>query len=53
MVETGQETSDRVEIKSGLSSGDMVGISGVYRLHSEFAFKNGGDAMAGHEHMKS
>ena len=48
MVETGQETDDRIEIKSGLSSGDVVVTSGVYLLHSEFVFKKGGDAMAGH-----
>ena len=48
MVETGQETDNRIEIKSGLSSGDVVVTSGVYLLHSEFVFKKGGDAMAGH-----
>ncbi len=48
MVETGQETDDRIEIKSGLSSGDVVVTSGVYLLHSEYVFKKGGDAMAGH-----
>lgn len=48
MVETGQETDDRIEIKSGLSTGDVVVVSGVYLLHSEYVFKKGGDAMAGH-----
>ena len=48
MIETGQETDDRIEIKSGLSSGDVVVTSGVYLLHSEYVFKKGGDAMAGH-----
>ncbi len=48
MVETGQETDDRIEIRSGLSTGDVVVTSGVYLLHSEYVFKKGGDAMAGH-----
>ena len=50
MVETGQETDDRIEIKSGLSSGDVVVTSGVYLLHSEFIFKRGADPMASHNH---
>lgn len=41
-VETGMETDDRIEIKSGLGSGDVVVTSGVYLLHSEFIFKKGG-----------
>ena len=50
MVETGQETDDRIEIISGLSSGDVVVTSGVYLLHSEFIFKRGADPMASHNH---
>jgi Cu(I)/Ag(I) efflux system membrane fusion protein len=49
MVETGQETDDRIEIRSGLKTGDVVVTSGVYLLHSEYIFKNGGNAMSGHD----
>ena len=47
MVETGLETDDRIEIKSGLQSGDMVVISGAYLLSSEYKFKKGANPMAG------
>lgn len=47
MVETGLETDDRIEIKSGLKEGDVVVISGAYLLHSEFIFKKGADPMSG------
>jgi Cu(I)/Ag(I) efflux system membrane fusion protein len=49
MVETGQETDDRIEIRSGLKTGDVVVTSGVYLLHSEYIFKNGSNAMSGHD----
>ncbi|MFN7117704.1 MAG: efflux RND transporter periplasmic adaptor subunit [Saprospiraceae bacterium] len=50
MVETGMETSNNVEIKSGIHQGDVVVTSGAYLLQSEYIFKRGTDPMAGHEH---
>jgi Cu(I)/Ag(I) efflux system membrane fusion protein len=50
MVETGLESDDRIEIKSGLQVGDIVVVSGAYLLHSEYVFKKGIDPMAGHQH---
>jgi len=52
MVETGVETDDRIEIKTGLHSGDVVVISGAYLINSEYIFKRGTDAMAGHDMNK-
>lgn len=52
MVETGVETDDRIEIKTGLHSGDVVVISGAYLINSEYIFKRGTDAMAGHDMSK-
>lgn len=50
MVETGLETDDRIEIKSGLKDGDVVVLSGAYLLNSEYVFKKGSDPMEGHHH---
>ena len=50
MVETGLESDDRIEIKSGLKEGDIVVLSGAYLLHSEYVFKKGTNPMAGHDH---
>ncbi len=50
LVETGQESGDRIEIKSGLQNGDVVVVSGAYLLNSEYIFKKGADAMEGHKH---
>ncbi|MGN6494750.1 MAG: efflux RND transporter periplasmic adaptor subunit [Agriterribacter sp.] len=50
MVQTGLESKDRIEIKSGVQPGDVVVLSGAYLLHSEFVFKKGADPMAGHNH---
>ena len=47
MVEIGMEDGDRVQIKSGLQSGDIVVISGAYLLNSEFIFKKGANPMEG------
>lgn len=52
MVETGVETDDRIEVKAGLHSGDVVVISGAYLINSEYIFKRGTDAMAGHDMSK-
>lgn len=49
MVETGLESDDRIEIKSGLKEGDIVVISGAYLLNSEYIFKKGSNPMAGHD----
>lgn len=49
MVETGIESGDRIEIKSGLKNGDAVVTSGAYLLNSEYIFKKGGDLMSGHD----
>jgi membrane fusion protein, copper/silver efflux system len=43
-VETGQRTSDRVEILRGLSEGERIVISGVFLLNSESQLKS---AMSG------
>ena len=47
MVQVGLETDDRIEIKSGLSAGDVVVTSGTYLLNSEYIFKKGANPMAG------
>ncbi len=50
MVQTGLESDDRIEIRSGLKTGDIVVLTGAYLLHSEYVFKKGADPMAGHDH---
>ena len=50
MVQTGIESADRIEIKSGLKEGDIVVLKGAYLLNSEYIFKKGVDPMAGHNH---
>jgi Cu(I)/Ag(I) efflux system membrane fusion protein len=50
MVQTGIESGDRIEIKSGLKEGEVVVLTGAYLLHSEYVFKKGADPMAGHNH---
>ena len=47
MVDIGMEEGDRIEIKSGLQSGDIVVVSGAYLLSSEFIFKKGANPMEG------
>jgi len=49
MVQTGLESDDRIEIKSGLTIGDIVVIRGTYLLNSEFIFKKGTTPMSGHD----
>ncbi len=49
MVQTGLETDDRIEIKSGLNIGDIVVVTGAYLLNSEYIFKKGATPMAGHD----
>lgn len=52
MVEVGLESDNQIEIKSGLSVGAVVVVSGAYLLHSEYIFKKGADPMAGHDMSK-
>lgn len=47
MVTIGMETDNKVEIKSGLQTGDVVVISGAYLLNSEYIFKKGANPMEG------
>lgn len=47
MVKVGIENDGRIEITSGLKSGDLVVTSGAYLLNSEYIFKKGSDPMAG------
>jgi membrane fusion protein, copper/silver efflux system len=49
MVTVGLESGDRIEIKSGLDSGDVVVITGAYLLQSEYIFKKGANPMSGHD----
>jgi len=52
MVQLGLETDDRIEIKFGLTAGDVVVITGAYLLNSEYIFKKGANPMAGHDMNK-
>lgn len=47
MVQTGLESDDRIEIISGLTTGEVVVIRGAYLLQSEFIFKKGSNPMDG------
>ena len=47
MVEIGSTSNDRIEIKSGLSQGDVVVTTGAYLINSEYVFKKGAAPMAG------
>jgi membrane fusion protein, copper/silver efflux system len=49
MVKTGLETSDRVEIRSGLKEGDVVVTNGAYLLNSEYIFRKGTRPVAAHD----
>jgi membrane fusion protein, copper/silver efflux system len=49
MIETGLESGNRIEIRSGLKEGDIVVIGGAYLLSSEYIFKKGANPMAGHD----
>ncbi len=49
MIKTGLEDGERVEIISGLKTGDIVVTRGAYLLNSEYILKNGTEPMAGHE----
>lgn len=45
VVETGTESGNMIEIKSGIQQGDKVVISGAYLLSSEYIFRKGTDAI--------
>jgi Cu(I)/Ag(I) efflux system membrane fusion protein len=47
MVETGLESGDRIEIRSGLKAGDVVVTNGAYLISSEYIFKKGSNPMGG------
>jgi Cu(I)/Ag(I) efflux system membrane fusion protein len=49
MVTVGLENDDRIEIESGLNTGDVVVVSGAYLLQSEYIFKKGSSPMSGHD----
>lgn len=49
MVTVGLESDDRIEIRSGLNSGDVVVTTGTYLLQSEYIFKKGTNPMSGHD----
>ena len=51
MIQIGLESGDRLEIKSGLTNGDVVVTWGAYLLNSEFVFKKGVNTMAGMDGM--
>jgi Cu(I)/Ag(I) efflux system membrane fusion protein len=47
MVETGMESANRIEIKSGIHENDVVVTSGAYLLQSEYVFRKGASPMEG------
>jgi Cu(I)/Ag(I) efflux system membrane fusion protein len=47
MVETGLESGDHIEIRSGLKEGDVVVVTGAYLINSEYIFKKGANPMSG------
>jgi Cu(I)/Ag(I) efflux system membrane fusion protein len=49
MVETGMESEGMIEIKSGLSAGEIVVTRGAYLLQSEYIFRKGSSPMGGHD----
>lgn len=50
MVETGTESGDMIEIKSGIQQNDVVVTSGAYLLQSEYVFRKGASPMTGMDH---
>lgn len=50
MVEIGVTSNGRVEIKSGLSEGEEVVVSGAYLIDSEYRLRKGSGDMPGMDH---
>ena len=46
-VQIGQRTDDKLQILSGIKTGDMVAVSGGYLIDSESQLKGGGGSMPG------
>jgi Cu(I)/Ag(I) efflux system membrane fusion protein len=49
MVVTGFQSNDKIEVRSGLESGEEIVINGAYLLNSEYIFKRGATPMEGHD----
>lgn len=49
MIITGIESNDMIEIRSGITTGEEVVVSGAYLLNSEYIFKKGSNPMSGHD----
>jgi Cu(I)/Ag(I) efflux system membrane fusion protein len=47
MVETGMESGNMIEIKTGIQPNDVVVTSGAYLLQSEYVFRKGATPMEG------
>jgi Cu(I)/Ag(I) efflux system membrane fusion protein len=47
MVETGMESGNMIEIKSGIHPNDVVVTTGAYLLQSEYVFRKGASPMEG------
>ncbi len=51
MVTIGMQNGRLIEIKDGLTKGDVVVIKGAYLLNSEYVFKKGANPMQSHQDM--
>ncbi|MDB5274583.1 MAG: cusB [Chitinophagaceae bacterium] len=52
MIITGFQSTDRIEVRSGIEPGEEVVINGAYLLNSEYIFKRGASPMEGHDMSK-
>ena len=52
MVIIGFESGNKIEIRSGIESGEEVVVSGGYLLNSEYIFRKGSTPMEGHDMSK-
>jgi Cu(I)/Ag(I) efflux system membrane fusion protein len=50
MVKTGMNRNGKVEVKSGLTEGEMVVVSGAYLIDSEYRLRKGAGSMPGMDH---
>ena len=53
MVEEGAEAGKRIEIKSGLQTGELAVITGAYLLNSEYIFKKRNKPNGRHTHVNA